>query len=88
MWVSQSGLNSEQQSVTVPGPVLFPGPNFSGTGTGTFFQDQIFLVPVFFPEPIFSDTGTGTFFPVPVPVPYKKGRIPGTGTKPVPYGTF
>ena len=59
------------QSVTVP---RF----FSGTGTGTFFRDQIFPVPgpvlfsgtkffryryrYFFPGPIFSDTGTGTFF--------------------------
>ena len=25
---------------------FFPGPNFSGTGTGTFFRDQIFPVPV------------------------------------------
>merc|ERR1712020_41403 len=62
------------QSVTVPRI-------FSGTGTGTFFRDQIFPVPVpvlfsgtnffryrdryFFPGPIFSGTGTGIFFPGP-----------------------
>ena len=55
---------------------FFPGPIFSGTGTGTFFRDQIFSVPVpvlfsgtkffryryryFFPGPIFSGTGTST----------------------------
>ena len=52
--------------------------NFSGTGTGTFFQDRFFPVTVpelffgtnffryrdryFFPGPIFSGNGTGTFF--------------------------
>ena len=57
---------------------FFPGPIFSGTGTGTFFRDQFFPVlgPVlfsgtkffryryryFFPGPNFSGTGTGTFF--------------------------
>ena len=62
---------SAQQSVTVPRI-------FSGTGTGTFFRDQIFPVPgpvlfsgtkffryldrYFFPGPNFSGTGTGTFF--------------------------
>ena len=55
---------------------FFPGPIFSGTGTGTFFRDQIFPVPVpvLFPGPIFSGTGTiqkGAKFPGP--------GIPGTG---------
>ena len=42
---------------------FFPGPIFFGTGTGTFFRDQIFSVPVpvLFPGPNFSGTGTGTF---------------------------
>ena len=55
---------------------FFPGPIFSGTGTGTFFRDLIFPVPVsvlfsgtkfiryryryLFPGPIFSGTGTDT----------------------------
>ena len=50
---------------------FFPGPNFPGTGTGTFsratffrfqyfFRDQFFPVPVLFSGSDFS--GTGTFF--------------------------
>ena len=39
-----------------PVPILFPGPIFSGTGTGTFFPVP---VPVLFPGPNFSGTGTG-----------------------------
>ena len=66
---------------------FFPGPIFSGTGTGTFFRDQIFSVPVpvlfsgtkffryryryFFPGPIFSGTGTGTI--------QKGAKFPGPG---------
>ena len=57
---------------------IFRGPIFSGTGTDTFFRDQIFPIPgpvlfsgtyffryryrYFFPGPNFSGTGTGTFF--------------------------
>ena len=57
---------------------FFPGPIFSGTGTGTFFRDQIFPVPV---PVLFSGTNffryryrylqKGAKFPGP--------RIPGTG---------
>ena len=75
---------------------FFPGPNFSGTGTGTFFRDQIFPVPVpvlfsgtnffryryryFFPGPIFSGTGTGTI--------QKKGEFPGPGQNRYHMGLF
>ena len=59
---------------------------FSGTGTGTFFKDQFFSVPV---PVLFSRTNFFRYqYFFPVPVPSKKGRIPGTVTKPVPYGTF
>ena len=82
-------LRYRDQFFPIPVPVLFsgtnffryrdryffPGPNFFGTGTGTFFRDQIFPVPVlfsgikffpyryryFFPGPNFSVTDTGTF---------------------------
>ena len=84
------------QFFPVPVPVLFSGTNFfrywdryflpgtifSGTGTGTFFRDQFFpvLVPVLL-------SGT-IFFGYRYRYHPKKGRIPRTGTKPVPYGTF
>ena len=57
---------------------FFPGPNFFGTGTGTFFRDQFFTVPV---PVLFSGTNffryryrylqNGAKFPGP--------GIPGTG---------
>ena len=54
---------------------FFPGPNFCGTGTGTFFGTKFFRYRYryFFLGLIFSGTGTGTFFrdqffPVPGPV--------------------
>ena len=66
---------------------FFPGPIFSGTGTGTFFRDLIFPVPVpvlfsgtkffryryryFFPGPILSGTDTGTI--------QKGAKFPGPG---------
>ena len=75
---------------------FFPGPIFSGTGTGTFFRDQIFPVPVpvlffgtnffryryryFFPGLIFSGTGTGTI--------QKKGEFPGPGQNRYHMGLF
>ena len=53
-------------------------PNFSDTGSETFFRYQILPIPVprLFPVPNFSDTGSDTTrkyekFPVPIPVPIK-----------------
>ena len=62
--------------IEIPVPRLFPVPNFSDTGSETFFRYQIFPIPVpilfygtkffryryrdFFPVPIFSDTGSDT----------------------------
>ena len=68
-----------------------------GTRTGTFSGTKFFWYRYryFFPGPNFSCTRifSGTnffryFFPVQVAVPSKKGRLPDTVTKPVPYGTF
>ena len=72
-----------RQSVTVPNffpvPMLFLVPNFSCTGSGSYFWYQIFSstgIGTFFPGPILSGTGTGIIqkgakFPGP--------GIPGTG---------
>ena len=52
---------------------FFPGPIFSGTGTGTFFRDQIFPVPV---PVLFSGTN---FFRYRYRYHPKRSKIPGTG---------
>ena len=61
--------------------------NFSGTGTGTFFWDQIFPLPVLvlFSGPNFSGTGTSSFFRDQFfPVLPKMRNIPGNSPVPVP----
>ena len=52
---------------------FFPGPNFVGTGTGTFFRDQIFPVPV---PVLFSGTN---FFRYRYRYLQKGAKFPGPG---------
>ena len=52
---------------------FFPGPIFSGTGTGTFFRDQIFSVPV---PVLFSGT---KFFRYRYRYLQKGAKFPGPG---------
>ena len=65
---------------------FFPVPNVFDTNTGTFVGTKFFWYQFqdFFPIPNFTDTGSETFFwyqilPIPVPIPPKKWKIPGTG---------
>ena len=52
---------------------FFPVPNFADTGSETFYRYQIWPIPV---PRLFSGT---KFVPIPVPIPPKKWKIPGTG---------
>ena len=78
-------LRQGQQNCEI-GTKFFSVPNIFDSSSKTFSGTKFFRYRFrdFFPVPNFSDTGSETFFryqfvPIPVPIPPKKWKIPGTG---------